>query len=48
MIEVKAQKGTSHLNNFAAYLVRFNENKIVTKDVVEALPEYSDMFWNKL
>jgi hypothetical protein len=47
MIEVKAQKGEHKLHNHAAYLVKFKDEKIITMDMVEALPEYSDKFWNE-
>lgn len=46
MLEVKAQKPNKSLHNFAAYLVKFAGEKIVTMRMVEALPEYSDKFWN--
>lgn len=47
MIEVKAQKPTKTLHNFAAYLVEFSNNKIKRTTMVEALPAYSDSFWNE-
>ena len=47
MIEVKAQKGKHQLHNHAAYLAKFANGKIISMDMVEALPEYSDKFWNE-
>ena len=47
MIEVKAQKPTKTLHNFSAYLVEFANNKIKRTTMVEALPAYSDSFWNE-
>ena len=47
MIEVKAQKGEHKLHNHAAYLVKLKNHKIISMDMVEALPEYSDKFWNE-
>ena len=47
MVEVKAQKPTKSLHNFAAYLVKFANNKINSTTMVEALPAYSDSFWNE-
>lgn len=47
MLEVKAQKPTKSLHNFAAYLIKFANNKIIRTTMVEALPAYSDSFWNE-
>jgi len=47
MLEVIAQKGSHKLHNYVAYFARFRNNKIISMDMVEALPEYSDKFWNE-
>lgn len=46
MLEVKAKKPNKSLHNFAAYLVKFENDKIISTTMVEAMPAYSDAFWN--
>jgi hypothetical protein len=47
MIEVKAAKPDRALHNFAAFLIDIDQDKIAKMRMVEALPEYSDKFWNE-
>jgi len=47
MLEIKAKKGNHLLHNHAAYLAKFKNNKIISMDMVEAQPKYSDKFWNE-
>lgn len=46
MIEVKAERKGKSLHNFAAYLMFHANGEIQKMFMVEALPEYSDNFWN--
>ena len=46
MIEIKATRRGKSLHNFAAFLLGFVQDKISEIRMVEALPAYSDEFWN--
>jgi len=46
MLEVNARKLDKTLHNFATFLIDIEGTKIVTMRMVEALPRYSDQFWN--
>ena len=46
MIEIKAERKGRKLHNFAAYLVEVEDGRISHMHMVEALPAYSDSFWN--
>ncbi|MEM9634264.1 MAG: nuclear transport factor 2 family protein [Pseudomonadota bacterium] len=46
MIEIKAERKGRSLHNFAAYLVEVDDGRISNMHMVEALPAYSDSFWN--
>ncbi|MEM8571533.1 MAG: nuclear transport factor 2 family protein [Pseudomonadota bacterium] len=47
MVEIKAERKGHHLHNFAAFLMRVTEGKIVRIWMVDALPEESDRFWKR-
>lgn len=46
MIEIKAERKGRKFHNFAAYLVEVEDGRISHMHMVEALPAYSDSFWN--
>lgn len=46
MIEIKATRRGKQLHNFAAFLLSFVQDKISEIRMVEALPAYSNEFWN--
>lgn len=45
MVEISATMSEKVLNNFAAFLLTIENNKITKYWMVEALPQYSDEFW---
>ena len=46
MVEIKAERKGRKLHNFAAFLMDVQEGQISAMRMVEALPAYSDEFWN--
>ena len=45
MVEIKAERNNKSLHNYATFLVEILDSKIVSVHMVEALPEYSSLFW---
>lgn len=45
MVEVQAQKNKKSLHNFAGFLINFEDGKIASIFMVDALPAYSADFW---
>jgi ketosteroid isomerase-like protein len=46
MVEVKAARGGRTLHNFAAFLTRLSEGRVVELWMVDAKPAESDDFWS--
>ena len=46
MVEIKAERKGRTLHNHAAFLMTIAGGEIQRMDMVEALPEESDTFWN--
>ena len=46
MVEIKAERKGRKLHNFAAFLMNVRDARISQMRMVEALPAYSDAFWN--
>jgi hypothetical protein len=45
MVEIRAERKQRSLHNFAAFLATIRDNQITELWMVEALPAYSDQFW---
>ncbi len=45
MVEIRAERKGRSLHNFAAFLATVRDNRIWELWMVEALPAYSDQFW---
>ena len=45
MVEVRARRDDKRLQNFAAYLLRIVDDKLVELYMVDAKPAESDAFW---
>jgi hypothetical protein len=45
MVEIRAERKGSTLHNFSAFLARIRDDQVSELWMVEALPAYSDQFW---
>jgi len=45
MVEIRAERNGRSLHNFSAFLAKTHEGQISELWMVEALPAYSDAFW---
>ena len=45
MVEIRAERKQRSLHNFAAFLATVADDRITELWMVEALPAYSDQFW---
>ena len=46
MVEIRAEREGRSLHNFAAFLTRVVEGRVLQIWMVDALPAYSDEFWS--
>lgn len=46
MVEVRANRGSKSLHNFAAHLLRISDGRITDWRMVDAKPSESDEFWS--